>query len=41
MASGSKYEELIADTDLKAKIDAWVAEGKAGPADNVMEVEQL
>jgi hypothetical protein len=36
-----KYEELIADTELKAKIDAWVASGKAGPADDVLDVEQL
>jgi hypothetical protein len=36
-----KYEDLIPDTELKARIDAWAAEGYAAPADTVMDVEQL
>ncbi|WVQ99567.1 hypothetical protein IAU59_006703 [Kwoniella sp. CBS 9459] len=36
-----KYEDCIADTELKAKIDAWVAEGKTQQAANVMDVDRL
>jgi ubiquitin conjugation factor E4 B len=36
-----KYEELIPDTELKAKIDAWLAGADASPADEVMDVDQL
>jgi ubiquitin conjugation factor E4 B len=33
-----KYEDIIPDTELKAKIDAWVAEGKVEKS-NAMDVE--
>ncbi len=36
-----KFEECIPDTELKAKIDAWVAEGKSKQAADVMDVDQL
>jgi ubiquitin conjugation factor E4 B len=36
-----KLEDCIPDTKLKAKIDAWVAEGKAGRAEDVMDVDEL
>lgn len=36
-----KYEDIIPDSDLKARIDAWLAEGKNGPADEVMDVDKL
>lgn len=34
-------EECIPDVELKAKIDAWVAEGKAQQAEQVMDVDKL
>ncbi|WWC62119.1 uncharacterized protein I303_104710 [Kwoniella dejecticola CBS 10117] len=36
-----KYEECIPDTELKAKIDAWLAEGNTQKAADVMDVDQL
>lgn len=36
-----KYEDCIPDTELKAKIDAWLAEGNTKQADSVMDVDQL
>nr|ODN80157.1 ubiquitin-conjugation factor E4 B [Cryptococcus depauperatus CBS 7841] len=36
-----KFEECIPDTELKSKIDAWLAEGKMKQADSVMDVDKL
>ncbi|WVQ67519.1 uncharacterized protein L199_005719 [Kwoniella botswanensis] len=36
-----KYEDCIPDTELKAKIDAWLAEGNTQKAADVMDVDQL
>ncbi|WVF71299.1 hypothetical protein IAT40_006102 [Kwoniella sp. CBS 6097] len=36
-----KYEDCIPDTELKAKIDAWVAEGQTQQAAGVMDVDKL
>ncbi|WWD17166.1 hypothetical protein CI109_101604 [Kwoniella shandongensis] len=36
-----KLEECIPDTELKAKIDAWLAEGNTQKAVEVMDVDQL
>ncbi|WVR06923.1 hypothetical protein IAU60_003959 [Kwoniella sp. DSM 27419] len=36
-----KFEECIPDMELKAKIDAWLAEGQVDKAAIVMEVDQL
>ncbi|WWC89190.1 uncharacterized protein L201_004108 [Kwoniella dendrophila CBS 6074] len=36
-----KYEECIPDTELKAKIDAWLAEGNTQKAPEVMDVDHL
>jgi len=36
-----KLEDCIPDTELKARIDAWVAEGQSEQAARVMEVDQL
>ncbi|OCF33004.1 ubiquitin-conjugation factor E4 B [Kwoniella heveanensis BCC8398] len=36
-----KYEDCIPDTELKAKIDAWVAEGRTQQAAEVMDVDHL
>jgi ubiquitin conjugation factor E4 B len=35
-----KYEECVPDVELKARIDAWLAEGNVTRSD-VMEVDQL
>nr|XP_019046475.1 ubiquitin-conjugation factor E4 B [Kwoniella bestiolae CBS 10118]OCF25405.1 ubiquitin-conjugation factor E4 B [Kwoniella bestiolae CBS 10118] len=36
-----KYEDCIPDTELKAKIDAWLSEGNTQKAAEVMDVDQL
>ncbi|KAK4689997.1 ubiquitin conjugation factor E4 B, partial [Tremellales sp. Uapishka_1] len=36
-----KFEDCVPDVELKAKIDAWVAEGYSKPAPEVMDVDQL
>ncbi|ODO06452.1 ubiquitin-conjugation factor E4 B [Cryptococcus wingfieldii CBS 7118] len=36
-----KFEECLPDIELKARIDAWVAEGSTKQADSVMDVDQL
>ncbi|CAD6576435.1 MAG: hypothetical protein TREMPRED_001677 [Tremellales sp. Tagirdzhanova-0007] len=36
-----KFEECIPDIELKARIDAWVAEGKTKQAEDVMDMDQL
>ncbi|WRT66506.1 uncharacterized protein IL334_003465 [Kwoniella shivajii] len=36
-----KYEDCIPDAELKAKIDAWLAEGNTQKAPDVMDVDQL
>lgn len=36
-----KYEDVIPDTELKAKIDAWAAEGKVEQPKEVMDVDDL
>ncbi|ORX35769.1 ubiquitin elongating factor core-domain-containing protein [Kockovaella imperatae] len=36
-----KYEDCIPDTELKAKIAAWIAEGKTNASGDVMEVDNL
>ncbi|OCF74479.1 ubiquitin-conjugation factor E4 B [Kwoniella mangroviensis CBS 8886] len=36
-----KYEDCKPDTELKAKIDAWLAEGNTQKAADVMDVDQL
>ncbi|ODN80543.1 hypothetical protein, variant 2 [Cryptococcus amylolentus CBS 6039] len=36
-----KFEECLPDVELKARIDAWVAEGSTKQADSVMDVDQL
>lgn len=40
LTSSLKYEDIIPDTELKAKIDAWVLEGQAGRPDEVMDIDR-
>lgn len=36
-----KIEDCVPDVDLKARIDAWVADGKSARPAQVMEVDKL
>jgi hypothetical protein len=41
LTTSLKLEDCIPADDLKARIDAWVAEGKTQQAASVMDVDSL
>lgn len=36
-----KYEDVVPNTELKAQIDAWLAEAKVAPPQDVMDLDEL